>query len=61
VGGGLLAGDHPEQWRRFEGHMLEVFTALGMPAGTVSTADIPRRFLRAIFDATSGDEGTRSW
>jgi len=41
--------------------MLEVFTALGMPAGTVSTADIPRRFLRAIFDATSGDEGTRSW
>ena len=43
-----------EQWSRFEGHMLEIFTAMGMPAGTVSTADTPRRFLRAIFDATSG-------
>lgn len=47
----------PEQWRRFEGYMLEIFTAMGMPAGTVSTADTPRRFLRAIFDATSGYEG----
>ena len=28
-----------------------------MPAGTVSTADTPRRFLRAVFDATSGYEG----
>jgi GTP cyclohydrolase I len=46
-----------EQWRRFEGYMLEVFTAMGMPAGTVSTADTPRRFLRAVFDATSGYEG----
>jgi GTP cyclohydrolase I len=47
----------PEQWQRFEGYMLEIFTAMGMPAGTVSTADTPRRFLRAIFDATSGYEG----
>ncbi|MGH3260245.1 MAG: hypothetical protein ACRDOU_33405, partial [Streptosporangiaceae bacterium] len=47
----------PEQWQRFEGHMLEIFTAMGMPAGTASTADTPRRFLRAIFDATSGYEG----
>src|SRR5579875_1232473 len=46
-----------EQWRRFEGYMLEIFTAMGMPAGTVSTADTPRRFLQAIFDATSGYEG----
>ncbi|HCU94767.1 MAG TPA: hypothetical protein DHU96_19525 [Actinobacteria bacterium] len=46
-----------EQWRRFEGYMLEIFTAMGMPAGTVSTADTPRRFLRAVFDATSGYEG----
>ena len=22
----------PEQWRRFEGYMLEIFTAIGMPA-----------------------------
>ncbi len=47
----------PEQWRRFEGYMLEIFTAMGMPARTVSTADTPRRFLRAVFDATSGYEG----
>jgi GTP cyclohydrolase I len=47
----------PEQWRRFEGYMAEIFTALGMPAGTVSTAGTPRRFLRAIFEATSGYEG----
>lgn len=46
-----------EQWRRFEGYMLEIFTAMGMSAGTVSTADTPRRFLRAVFDATSGYEG----
>jgi GTP cyclohydrolase I len=46
-----------EQWSQFEGYMLEIFTAMGMPAGTVSTADTPRRFLRAIFDATSGYEG----
>src|SRR5579875_1177375 len=36
---------------------LEIFTALGMPPGTPSTVDTPRRFLRAIFDATSGYEG----
>jgi len=47
----------PEQWQRFEGYMLEIFTAMGMPAGTVSTADTPRRFLEAVFDATSGYEG----
>ena len=46
-----------EQWSRFEGYMLEIFTAMGMPAGPVSTADTPRRFLRAVFDATSGYEG----
>lgn len=33
------------------------FTALGMPQGTPSTIATPRRFLRALFDATSGYEG----
>jgi GTP cyclohydrolase IA len=47
----------PDQWRRFEGHMEEIFTAMGMPVGTAATADTPRRFLQAIFDATSGYEG----
>jgi GTP cyclohydrolase IA len=47
----------PDQWRRFEGYMKEIFAAMGMPAGSPSTVDTPRRFLRAIFDATSGYEG----
>lgn len=47
----------PEQWRRFEGHMKEIFAAMGMPVGSLSTADTPRRFLHAIYDATSGYEG----
>ena len=46
-----------EQWRRFEGYMEEIFGALGMPVQAPSTADTPRRFLRALFDATSGYEG----
>lgn len=45
-----------EQWERFEGYMREIFTALGMPA-TPSTVDTPRRFLSALFDASSGYEG----
>jgi GTP cyclohydrolase IA len=47
----------PDEWRRFEGYMQEIFGAMGMPAGTPATSDTPRRFLRAIFDATSGYEG----
>ncbi|MFE1882781.1 GTP cyclohydrolase I [Streptomyces diastatochromogenes] len=47
----------PEQWARFEAHMEEIFTAFGMPVRTPSTADTPRRFLQALFDATSGYEG----
>ena len=46
----------PDQWRRFEGHMEEIFAAMGMPVGSPGTTDTPRRFLRAIFDATSGYE-----
>lgn len=46
-----------EQWERFEGYVREIFTALGMPADLPSTADTPRRFLRAMLDATSGYEG----
>jgi GTP cyclohydrolase I len=46
-----------EEWQRFEGYMAEIFTAMGMPASSPSTMDTPGRFLRAIFDATSGYEG----
>jgi GTP cyclohydrolase I len=46
-----------EQWKRFEGYMEEIFTALGMPVATPATIDTPRRFVRALFDATTGYEG----
>jgi GTP cyclohydrolase I len=47
----------PQQWARFEGHMAEIFTAFGLDLDTAGTRDTPRRFLRAIFDATDGYEG----
>lgn len=46
-----------EQWERFERYMEEIFAAMGMPAGEAATIDTPRRFLRALYDATSGYEG----
>jgi GTP cyclohydrolase I len=47
----------PEQWERYEAHLLEIFTALGMPPDTPGTEATPRRFLSALFDATAGYEG----
>ena len=46
-----------DQWRRFEGYMAEIFQALGMPLTTPGTVRTPTRFLKALFDATSGYEG----
>jgi len=42
---------------RFEGYLSEILTALGLDLDTPSTVDTPRRFLRALFDTTSGYEG----
>jgi len=47
----------PDQWRRFESYVEQIFSAMGMPVGSPGTTDTPRRFLQAIFDATSGYEG----
>lgn len=47
----------PEQWTRFESYIGEIFTAFGLQLDTPSTRDTPRRFVRAIFDATDGYEG----
>jgi GTP cyclohydrolase I len=47
----------PEQMRRFESYISEIFTALGMDVNTPSTLETPHRFLRALFDATEGYEG----
>jgi GTP cyclohydrolase IA len=47
----------PEDWRRFEGYVAEIFAALGMDLDTPGTRDTPERFLQALFDATAGYEG----
>jgi GTP cyclohydrolase I len=43
--------------RQFEGYMAEIFTAFGLDLNTPATQATPRRFVRAIFDATEGYEG----
>ena len=46
-----------EQLRRFEGYAAEIFAAFGMDLDTPATADTPRRFIRALFEATDGYDG----
>jgi GTP cyclohydrolase I len=46
-----------EDFRRYEGYVAEIFAALGMDLQTPGTRDTPRRFLEALFDATSGYDG----
>lgn len=46
-----------EQMRRFEAQAAEMFAAFGMDLDTPATADTPRRFVRALFDATKGYDG----
>jgi GTP cyclohydrolase IA len=47
----------PEQWERFETAVAEMFDAFGMDLGTPATEETPRRFVRALFEATAGYEG----
>lgn len=47
----------PEQFTKFEGYVAEIFEAFGMQLNTPGTRATPRRFLRALFDATEGYEG----
>jgi GTP cyclohydrolase IA len=47
----------PEDWKRYEGYMAEIFKAFGMDMETPGTLRTPERFLRALFDSTSGYEG----
>ena len=44
-------------WERFRGYAGEILTAFGMDIETASTRDTPRRFLEALYAATSGYEG----
>jgi GTP cyclohydrolase I len=46
-----------EQLRKFEGYAAEIFTAFGLDLDTPATRDTPRRFIRALFDVTSGYDG----
>jgi GTP cyclohydrolase I len=44
-------------WARYEGYVDEILGSFGLDTSTPATRDTPRRFLRAMFDATSGYEG----
>ncbi len=46
-----------EQWGRFEGYVGEIFAAFGMDTAQPGTRETPRRFVRALYDATEGYEG----
>jgi GTP cyclohydrolase I len=46
-----------EQFRRFEGYAAEIFIAFGMDLNKTATAATPRRFIRALYDATEGYDG----
>ena len=47
----------PEQMRKFEGYAAEMFAAMGLDLHTSATKDTPRRFVKALFDSTSGYDG----
>jgi GTP cyclohydrolase IA len=46
-----------QQMEKFEGYAAEILSALGLDLQTVATKETPRRFIRALFDATDGYEG----
>lgn len=46
-----------EQWHRYERHIAEILAAFGMDLATPGTEATPRRFLQAMFDATTGYDG----
>jgi GTP cyclohydrolase I len=47
----------PADWSRFESYLGEILSALGIDLETPGTRETPKRFLRALFDATAGYEG----
>lgn len=46
-----------EGFAKLEGHAAEILSALGLDLNTPATRDTPRRFIRALFDATEGYDG----
>ena len=47
----------PQDWTRFEAYAGEMLSAFGLDLETPGTQDTPRRFVRALYDATEGYEG----
>jgi len=47
----------PADWARLERNAAEIFAALGLDLETPGTRDTPRRFVRALYDATAGYDG----
>jgi GTP cyclohydrolase I len=47
----------PRDWERYEAWFAQILTAFGLDLDTEGTRDTPRRFLRALYDATEGYEG----
>jgi len=47
----------PADWARYRSAVGEIFEAFGMDLDTPGTRETPERFLRALYDATSGYEG----
>ena len=54
---GRRAAISADDFARYEASLAEIFTALGMNLETPGTRDTPRRFVRALFDATEGYDG----
>ena len=55
--GGTRAELTPTDRTRFEGYLAEILGAAGLELDTPGTAETPRRFLQALFDATDGYDG----
>ncbi len=46
-----------EAFVKYESYVAEIFAAFGLDCDTPSTKDTPRRFVKALFDATQGYDG----
>ena len=46
-----------EQIHKFEGYAGEILSAFGLDLNSAATKDTPRRFIKALFDATEGYDG----
>jgi GTP cyclohydrolase I len=46
-----------EAFAKYEAYVAEIFSAFGLDLNTPATRDTPRRFIKALFDATEGYDG----